>query len=602
MKKMTFFTLTLLILSTIGLQTAFAQVTLEGHTDYVWSVSFSPDGTTLASGASDDEVKLWDVATKQNIATLQGHRDNVRSVSFSPDGTTLASGSSDDTVKLWDVATGTNTATLDGHTSSVTSVSFSPDGTTFASGSGDGTSILWDMATDTNIATLEGHTDWVQSVSFSPDGTTLASGSYDGTVKLWNVATKQNIATLQGHTRSVFSVSFSPDGTTLASGSSDSTVKLWDVATRTNIATLQANIATLQGGRNVVYSVSFSPDGTILVSGSTDGTVKLWNVATHTNIATLGERTWAVLSVSFSPDGTTLASGSSDSTVKLWDVSEWMGPRPHTLVKISGDEQQGMSGSALANPLIVEVRDQYDNPLPDVKVTFRVTAGYGNLSGHSTVEHATTDANGRAEAILTLGPIPGTNTVGVSLGLRGFATFNAVGVGTPDMPSNYWTWHLPDSVIARLGKGSIESVAFLPDGQRLIVASEIGVWLYDVATSRELALLPTESRVGAFSPHGTILAVLLDDTVKLWDVTTGTNIATLEGHTDWVNSVAFSPDGTTLASGSYGITRLNCGTWRRAQIPPHLSGMSLVSLLCRFHPMGQSSLLEAVRGGMRMVR
>ena len=125
-------------------------------------------------------MKLWDVATGTNIATLQGaYECTVFSVSFSPDGTTLASGSWDGTVKLWDVATGTNIATLQGHSSGVSSVSFSPDGTTLASGSSDDTVKLWDVATGTNIATLQGHTNGVSSVSFSPDGTTLASGSWD---------------------------------------------------------------------------------------------------------------------------------------------------------------------------------------------------------------------------------------------------------------------------------------------------------------------------------------------------------------------------------------------------------------------------------------
>ena len=78
--------------------------TLEGHTSWVASVAFSPDGKLLASGFGDGTIKLWDVATGREVRTLEGHTDIVLSVAFSPDGKILASGSDDGTLKLWDIS------------------------------------------------------------------------------------------------------------------------------------------------------------------------------------------------------------------------------------------------------------------------------------------------------------------------------------------------------------------------------------------------------------------------------------------------------------------------------------------------------------------
>ena len=531
---------------------------LEGHADAVNAVAFSPDGASLASGTGEG-TRLWNLSTRTTTVTLPG---GAAAAAFSPDGTVLATGSGYD-IELWDAATGQRTATLSGHSHPIRSLAFSPDGTVLASGGADAI-LLWDLAAQTSTATISVS---AASVAFSPDGATLSSGSGDG-VRLWDAATQTEVATYRhsdaGWGPGVNAVAFSPDGILVASGGDDTTVRLWNVETG-------ENVAVLEGHGDPVESVVFSTDGTLLASVA-DLAVNLWDPGSRAKVATLQGEGRGVNTLAFSPDRTTLAAGTGDGRIDLFDVSEWLQPRPRTLAKVSGDDQEGTPGAELANPLVVEVTDQYGNPLQEVQVTFSVTAGDGTLGGGFAIRKATTDARGLAETLLTLGPDPETNTVEAAVpGLHRVA-FSAVGAGTPSTPvldDGLHTWHLPAGARARLGKGRIgrgdRVVAFSPDGRLLAVGTYTGVWLYEVATSREVALLPTRHEVFsiAFSPDGKNLAsgeflgpANPGGMVRVWDLAAGSTIAAFDSvvvnvaeHTSPA-SLAYSPDGKVLAVSS----------------------------------------------------
>jgi len=170
----------------------------KGHSSWVYSVTFSPDGTRIVSGSSDYTIKLWDVATGREIRTFQGHSGSVASVAFSRDGGRIVSGSKDSSIKLWDVATGRVLRTFTDHPSPavVTSVAFSPDGTRIVSGSWYNKVKLWDAATGREIRTFSGHSSFVRSAAFSPDGARIVSGSWDTTIKVWDAATGKLLYTI----------------------------------------------------------------------------------------------------------------------------------------------------------------------------------------------------------------------------------------------------------------------------------------------------------------------------------------------------------------------------------------------------------------------
>ena len=212
----------------------------------------------MGGGRDDRTIRLWDTATGKHKRTLEGHTDLISNVVFSPDGLMLASGSNDRTIRLWDTLIGRHKQTLTGHTKGVGSVAFSPDGLTLASGSSDRTIRLWDVVTGEHKDTFGG----VGSVAFSPDGLTLANGNWDKTIRLWDVVSGEHKQALVGHTAAVYSVAFSPDGLMLASGSYDGTVLLWHATpAATKNATVRISAPLLQSptiGDKLTFSLKIT--------------------------------------------------------------------------------------------------------------------------------------------------------------------------------------------------------------------------------------------------------------------------------------------------------------------------------------------------------
>jgi WD40 repeat protein len=580
----------------------------------IHALAFSPDGRTLALGCEDTSVKLWDVATGKVKASMSGHPSPVRNVVFSKDGKWLAAGGYD-AVKLWDLATGKEKANFPQNNTPL--VVFSPDSKIMAFTKHTKDELvcvhLWDLAAGRPKAILEG-SRFVRFLAFSPDGKAVATASFlEETVTLWDLVTRKPKGTLKGLPRSPECIAFSPDGKTVATACPeyDSAVMLWDPATG------KAKTSLNTSGQ-LAHAVSFSPDGKTLaaaVSFNKAGAVILWNLGTGKEVATLKGHSSSFPQLAFSPDGKTLAALSPHQSLKLWDLATGRDtvPMGHTgdicALAFSPDGKMLASGSDDQTVKLWKVADlELIKILQDKgrsgSLTFsgngKMLFGSGGTIGarKNGVKMWQVDS-GREQTILkgddfytlsmALSPDGRTLAVGVTgdeldvtparprvklwdltaskeqacFMRRGWAVSSvafspdgktlAAGIG-PLYGDGVVLWDVSTGKeIRTLDRHAVNAVAFSRDGKAVAVAGNLFARLLDVATGKEIALFRGHKAAVlslAFSPEGTFLAsASADKTVKLWDVATATEKATLKGHTEAVLCVAFSPDGRTLASG-----------------------------------------------------
>ncbi|KAL4744666.1 WD40-repeat-containing domain protein [Aspergillus terricola var. indicus] len=486
---------------------------LEGHSKTVFSISWSPDGSLLASGSFDNTVRIWDPATGQCTLTLQGHSKYVWSISWSPDGGLLASCSSDKTIKIWNPSTAQCTLTLKGHNKGVYSIKWSPDGALLASSSFDMTIKIWNPITGHCISTVEGRRDVVKSTaSWSPDGNRLASVLEDKTIRIWDLASRDYTWTLKGHREQIASVSWAPNGNWLASSGQDSTVRIWDLTTG-------KPTTTLEGHSDPVNPISWSPDGSLLASGSPDHTVKLWNPTTGQCTLTLKGHNKRVYSVKWSPDGALFASSSVDKTIKIWNpvtgqcTSTLKGHCGMTIsIAWSPDGSRLASGS-----------DDKTVRVWDPAVGQNISA----VEGHSDDIYSISFSADRSR----------------------------LASGSEDRTIRIWDATTGKCVSTLEGHTErVISIAWAPDGSRLASgAEEPTMRIWDTDRGRCTSTLRHHNWVTSidWSPDGRWLASgSFDRIVRIWDVASGHCISALEGHIYSIWSVAWSHDGSQLASGA----------------------------------------------------
>lgn len=294
-------------------------------------LAFSPDGKVLATGSSDNAVKVWDPQAGKLLRTLQAASGQivkqgevgaqVWAIVFSPDGSTIATAGTDKVVRLWDWKAGKESATLKGHDSPVTALAFSADGQTLASGSfeANGTSRLWDLKAKKTRLVLKKAVD-IRGLAFAPDSKTLASIDIDNEVAIWDSQSGQQLTSMKAPVSDGGGrVMFSCDGKTLLTTSS-SHVVLRQSHNLQPTRTLDPH--------DITNGACLSPDGKLLASwgairddpGHSWGEFALWDPASGKLLIRM-DHDGAVEAGVFSPDGKKLAVSDKNGTIEMWDVA-----------------------------------------------------------------------------------------------------------------------------------------------------------------------------------------------------------------------------------------------------------------------------------------
>ncbi|HKA85893.1 MAG TPA: hypothetical protein VKD21_18645, partial [Acidimicrobiales bacterium] len=585
-----------------------------GHDGDITDVAFNHDGTLLATTGTDAAARIWDPATGEMIHTIRmpvSDGFSATGPSFSRDGSLFAAAFAPvfapgrGVVKVVDLATGR----IAREVSSVAipkDTIFDPAGTRLAITSWNGpTATLVDITSGNPVLALEGHLLYgIMDIDWSPDGERIATAGFDGSARVFDAQTGGQHLAILGTGGHIYSIDWSPDGTRLVGGKSDGTANVWQV---TGGGAREQMTLTAQDTRKGVTGVAFSPDGTHVLTGDAGITAaRIWDVgiAGDAEVANIPAVAVTAGAVDFSSDGRQLVATSKAGSVTVWDtpsvtpVRTLGAPSPSSsaLGAAPGYDAPLASGAEVfsldVSPdgrLVAAVRFDGTVRVWDVETgrdAFIVDAGplqppYGTVtwSPEGDVLAVTTNdgTTGRATVIDRSGRVLAVHQEEFGVALSGL-TFTPDGeqLVTARMPTGPPTPDAGGVVTWDWRSGDVEPIidtpaAFAlasPTGRLVATTSQQGtltgsggpVDVWDPAAGRRVATLAGSGGAVldvAFSADGSRLATSgQDGTVRIWDAASGEELLVLRGHYP-AFSVAFSPDGSQLASvGSNGVVRV----------------------------------------------
>lgn len=533
---------------------------MEGHSNAVNSVSFSRDGSILATGSDDGTVRLWSQDGQLLLKPLEGHTDAVTSVSVSPDGTKVASVSRDKTLKLWDIQSGKLLDNVDSaHSDEINSVAFNSDGTLLATASRDHTIQLWTVQNNSlkrASAPFSKHISSVGTVAFSPNGKLLASGSDDGQVILWDLqgnSVRNPISVYQNNP--VIEVSFNQDGTFATAGEENGQgiVKLWDATGNL--------IRELSGDRAAFLSAQFSPDGNLIVASDGAGVIRLWQLDEINPITLKRQNTSRINSIRFSSNGKLVAVGSSDNSVELWNL----GSPLRTVLKGHKETILGVAVSSADAKIATSSQDgtvrlwspqgqqiwetlPLENAIQVTRVKFHPQHNIvvsGDSEGKLHFWNSETGKRSRP-------PLPAHDKLIYDLEFSPNGQFMVSTSG--DKTAKLWNFSYLSTPAILNHESDVYSASFSFKEHILATASADGVIKFWDTTGKSIDNLLVQNDAGvssiAFSPTDNLLALGdLNGSIKLWDKSNG-RLREIGTHKESVWSMSFSFDGQLLATAS----------------------------------------------------